>query len=142
MVSAHQLLMPWAQRASQLRTGERMLFLVSCAYPLAMMLSLWITWLAGWLALGHRPRPGLDDPKFIGPLVDVPYAVTEALLFNAPFGLLLGVIGMVVGSAYWVTPDRRPFVATAALAFLVLPWCLAVAMVVSDPLGVFAWYFD
>src|SRR4051812_3612396 len=36
---------------------------LACSYPVLPVLSLYITWLTAWVALGHQPRPSLDDPK-------------------------------------------------------------------------------
>ena len=34
-------------------------------YPLIALATLYAEWLLAWYVLGHRPRPSLDDPKFI-----------------------------------------------------------------------------
>src|SRR5436305_6150411 len=44
-------------------------------YPVMVPVCLYTTWLTAWCVLGHRPRCCLDDPKYIDPLVDVPFAM-------------------------------------------------------------------
>ena len=57
------------------RRGEIAAYVVSL-YPLMLPLCLLATWLMAWLTLGHPPRSSLDDPKYISPLVDVPYLMS------------------------------------------------------------------
>jgi hypothetical protein len=89
----------------------------------------------GTCALGHRPRPSLDDPKFISPVVDVRagmfyVSLTMAALFWLGARLLLAFVGATRRSAFGQLLGVPP----AWLAAYVLPrW---------DPLGVVYWYMD
>ncbi len=38
--------------------------------PVVMLFYLYATWVTAWMVLGHCPRPSLDDPKHIGPVVE------------------------------------------------------------------------
>ena len=44
-------------------------------YPVMIPVYLYLTWLTVWCVLGHCPRPYLDDPKTLGPIVRVPSAM-------------------------------------------------------------------
>jgi hypothetical protein len=86
---------------------------VASLYPMLVLVSLYATWFTAWLVLSHRPSPHLyiEDPRYISPVVDVPFAWTSALLLGFPnFLPLLGLpiallicpavafIGVVVGA--------------------------------------------
>ena len=64
-------------------------------YPLLWLASLYATWFTAWLVLGHRPRSSLDDPKFISPLVEVPYIATFLCLVGSPYVLGLSFFLML-----------------------------------------------
>jgi hypothetical protein len=64
---------------------------VCSLYPLFIIGSLYATWLAAWCVLGHQPRVSLDDPKYISPIVDVPFALTWAFVFGTPLVLFVSV---------------------------------------------------
>jgi hypothetical protein len=63
---------------------------VCSLYPLFIIGSLYATWLAAWCVLGHQPRVSLDDPKYISPIVDVPFASTMVLIGGMPFVFFVG----------------------------------------------------
>ena len=61
------------------------------AFPLVLLASLYTTRLAAWYALGHLPRPSLDDPKSIGSIVDVPHTATWLLIALSTPAFLMSV---------------------------------------------------
>ena len=73
---------------------------VASLYPLLLLASLYGTWFTAWVVLGHRPRSSLDDPKFISPVVEVPYGCTFLSLITMPFSLFVSIPLM--------TAARRP----------------------------------
>src|SRR5262249_48228957 len=68
---------------------------VASLYPLLLLFLLYATWFTAWAVLGHRPRSSLDDPKFISPLVEVPYLSTFLLGLGVPFSLPLSMLLML-----------------------------------------------
>jgi hypothetical protein len=103
--------------------------------PLVPLVYLYATWVTAWCVLGHRPRPSLDDPKSISPVVEVPYCMfLVSVEMAAPFclgtGLLLAVVGAVRRSAF------------GPLLAVPLAWLAAYLLLRWDPLGVLYWYMD
>ena len=91
------------------------------------------------MSLGYWPRPLLDDPKYIGTWVDVPYNVTAFLLVVGLPAFVVGVLGLL----YRANRDetrRRNLLLVSALSVV----CILVTILVLrwDPLGVVAWYMD
>lgn len=111
------------------------------AYPFALFIAFYATWIAGRLTLGHWPRTSLDDPKSIGGLVPFPYNFTMLLIFvGLPAFVLLELL--LVGMAFaGGNPDRRK----EALLFSLkaMAWFVAViGFLFLDPFGVFEWFMD
>jgi hypothetical protein len=107
------------------------------AYPLALPLAFLCTWLAGRLALGHWPRPSLDDPKSIGFLVDVPYTITGALLmFGLPVFAVANLALIWRGSRD--AAQRRSLSAVYGVSLIAM--VAVVALIRWDPWGIIAWY--
>ncbi len=52
---------------------------VLAVYPIAVVLSIYIAWIAGRLELGHWPRPHVDDPANMGGSVDVFHTIAMIL---------------------------------------------------------------
>lgn len=107
----------------------------SSLQPSVVLFYLYATWATAWCVLGHRPRPSLDDPKFISPVVGVPYvmfafSVTLGWMICACTGLLLSTVCLV---------RRRNIRPLLALPFA---WLAGYLALVLDPLGVLYWYFD
>jgi hypothetical protein len=75
-------------------------------YPVLLLTSLYATWLTAWCVLGHRPRSFLDDPKFISPLVEVPYVSTGMLMLGFPFALFLCVPLLLADVGHSVLQSR------------------------------------
>ena len=99
----------------------------------------YVTWLIAWGALGHRPRPSLDDPKSIGFVVDVSYAGAMLLLVTFPGAIVAGLAAIV-----WHDRSRESQVlATVARATLyIILWLAAIAFMRADPLDVGYWFMD
>ena len=62
----------------------------ACSLQPAVVLSyLYATWVTAWCVLGHCPRPSLDDPKYISPVVEVPFVMFAVSLFYGWIDLCL-----------------------------------------------------
>lgn len=116
---------------------------LAIGYPVALVASLYVSWLVAWAALGYRPRPMLDDPKFIGFAVDVACTVAMILLMCAPGALAIGGIA-AIHSAWRRGPTTAAFVARSAavLALLAITWVASFAFLRWDPIDVVTWYMD
>jgi hypothetical protein len=136
--------LPRAIGGSQVRRRLESLFVLGAyAYPAIFVASLYLTWFAAWAALGHSPRPSLDDPKFIGLLVDIPYAATLVLLVGAPGAVLLGLFWTPIAVGRRSAPRRRRLLlGLVALGGLVLLWGAALWFLRADPWAVGTWYMD
>jgi hypothetical protein len=123
--------------------GRRLaaLYWVAACYPMLILLSIHLTWLGAWCALGHPPRPSLDDPEDIGPIA-VPYALTAILLFGAPIALVAAV-GLTIGRIVRRIIDRAGRAYSAVLLGVVpLSWFVGDALLQWDPLHIVYWYMD
>jgi hypothetical protein len=67
---------------------ERLWLLFAVASPLLFAGAVLIAWVAAWLALGHPPRPSLDDPKSIGTPVRIAVGMTYFFLVLVPAGIV------------------------------------------------------
>ncbi len=112
------------------------LFLIAWLYPLLLVGSLYGTWLVAWYSLGHRPRPSLDDPKSIGPAVDVCYPLFSLLLVGFPAALLFGLF-------YQLLAAGRPWPLKTFFALLTIGiWSMTIVFLRWDPWLVAEWYLD
>jgi hypothetical protein len=107
----------------------------SSLQPAVVLFYLYATWATAWCVLGHCPRPSLDDPKSISPVVEVPYVMFAFSLFFgwvicACTGLLLSAI------CYARRSNIRPLLA------LLFAWLTGYFALILDPLGVLYWYMD
>lgn len=109
------------------------------SYPAVLLLAFLATWLAGRVSLGHWPRPSLDDPKFIGAWVDVPYTITGFLLV-AGLPAFTGAVLWLLYRAYCDETQRKSLLLASAFSIV----CMVATILVLrwDPLGVVAWYMD
>jgi len=135
--------------AARYRRSMRFMALGLWAYPVLLVAALHLTWFAAWLVLGHMPRPNLDDPKSIGLLVDIPYAVTTAMLVGAPGAMLLALCVTPVVVARRVARRKAneralgaAIAVSAALVGLALLWGATFLLLRMDPWGVGTWYID
>jgi hypothetical protein len=107
----------------------------SSLQPAVVLFYLYATWATAWCVLGHRPRPSLDDPKLISPIVDVPY---NMFAFSLMFGWMICAWTGLLLSAVCIA-RRRNF---RPLLFLPFAWLAGYLALVWDPLGVLYWWFD
>lgn len=61
-----------------------MVWAVAYLYPLLTAASIYSSWLVAWMCLGRVPRPLLDDPKFIGGVMDIAYLLSMLAFYSAP----------------------------------------------------------
>ncbi len=113
-------------------------------YPMLCLGSVYTTWFTAWLVLGHRPRVSLDDPKFISPIVDVPFMTTFLLLMGIPLAMVCGLV-LLVGQTVrnLANPDGRPWLSLAGWVVAILAWIGS--FLVGDYLNlhtILAWYYD
>ena len=59
-------------------------------YPVWLASSFYVTWIIAWIVLGHRPRPMLDDPKYIGGVMDLVCAIPLIMAMGFPLLTPLG----------------------------------------------------
>ena len=107
----------------------------SSLQPAVVLFYLYATWAAAWCMLGHCPRPSLDDPESISPVVDVPYVM---FAFSFFFGwVICACTGLLLTAVCYARRSNiRPLL---ALPFAWLAGYLALRW---DPLGVLDWYAD
>ncbi|MFT4538671.1 MAG: hypothetical protein ACI841_001531 [Planctomycetota bacterium] len=129
--------------AGRYRQLERILVWGIYGYPAILITSLYSTWLAGWVALGHMPRPSLDDPKYISLLVDIPYVLTMGLFMVAPGALILGLcLTPIMVIPRSLNRYRGGWAAVITLLVLVLMWGATFLFLRADPWDVLNWYGD
>ncbi len=133
-----------ARRDRLLKLGSWVLY----AYPALLVASLYGTWFVAWLVLGAQPRPSLDDPKSIGLLVDVPYALTMGMLMLAPGALLIGVgralfalVGLFERDAQGA-PRKSATARVTRFSLFLLLWCAVLWLLRYDPWSVGNWFMD
>jgi hypothetical protein len=109
------------------------------SYPGMLLLAFYATWLAGRVSLGHWSRPSLDDPKFIGAWVDVPYTITGLLLVVGLPAFGIAVLALLY-VAYCDEARRKRLFLVSAISIV----CMVATILVLrwDALGVVAWYMD
>ncbi len=122
--------MPWLRRATW----------ALCGFPVLVLASYYATWGAGRLALGHWPRPSVDDPKGIEGGLMWLYDFTMGLLMvGIPvFWLALPVLALVClykRPEGWL--DRLLEMALALAFFFVL-----FIFTAWDPHSVIEWFAD
>jgi hypothetical protein len=107
-------------------------------YPAALVGSFWVTWWVAGQALGHTPRPSLDDPKFINDLVSVFHVGTWIMILLLP-GFAAGSLAFGL-SAFWspANASRRLLVASSAALLMTG----AVLLLRADPYRIVTWFMD
>jgi hypothetical protein len=111
--------------------------------PSLPLATLYATWGDAWYTLGRPPRPSLDDPKFIGPLVAAPHLATWVLLFGFLSALAINVALAAIEfirTLHDGPDDLKRF--TARVVLPTLSWPLADLWITADPGGVFDWLLD
>ena len=107
-------------------------------YPLVFCAVLYGEWLIGWHALGHAPRPGLDDPKDIVEIGTL-HVVTGVLLMGLLPAALLALVSNVAAA---MRSRRRWIHLGLRLGAVLLAWPLVIGLLRWDPIRVAAWWFD
>lgn len=110
-------------------------------YPVWLVGAFYATWLVAWVELGHRPRPMLDDPKYIGGLMDFVYGVPGYLLLGLPVLAPLGFAASFFCQKR-TTRERRGVLAMVLAAFYVLMCVTAIVVLRYDGASVVEWWFD
>ena len=100
-----------------------------------MLLYLYATWATAWCVLGRCPRPSLDDPKYISPVVEVPYVMFAFSIFYG-WVICVGTGLLLTGVCYARRSNIRPLLA------LPFAWLAGYIALMCDPLGVLYWYMD
>jgi hypothetical protein len=103
--------------------------------PLLIAVAIYAAWFAAWYALGHPPRPLLDDPKYAGS--DVMQAISRAAMLGA-----LPAAGASLALNVLHVATTRPTRTAARLVLLLAPWLALLTLFLLDPGRVFGWYFD
>ena len=98
--------------------------------------SVYFTWLVAWVALGHQPRPSLDDPRHIAPTVSFVYLASALFLVSIP------VVAISVPVAQLATNGRPKATRAvyASISFLLLAGTICLFR--WDPFRVVYWYMD
>ena len=103
--------------------------------PVLMLLSIYATWLAGWLSLGRLPLASVDDPREIaGVLMRSSLFLSDFLCKFLPLTFVAGLIfQLALGGVRF--PLRVVFAAVsigaAAIMFAILFW---------DPVDAWKWF--
>ena len=112
-----------------------------CGFPLLLLASFYATWIAGRIALGHWPRPNVDDPKGIaGLLMAWFYTLTGGL---AAIGIPL--FGLAIFAVTLISIADRPEGWRSRMVEVLVALVLLIGFVVFclwDPHSVLTWYMD
>jgi hypothetical protein len=103
--------------------------------PLLIAVAIYAAWFAAWYALGHPPRPLLDNPTHAGS--DVMQAISRAAMLGA---LPAAAVSLALNVLHMAT--SRPTRTIARLILLLTSWLTLLALYLWDPARVIAWYFD
>jgi hypothetical protein len=107
-------------------------------YPVTIPVYLYLAWLTAWCVLGHRPRPYLDDPETLGPIVHV----LSAMCFRSIQAW--SIVWKISACAYGILIIDWLRRQTNGLPLLIPPcaWLVAFVTLMRDPLGVLFLYMD
>lgn len=113
---------------------------VAALCPIALLASLYATWFTAWLVLGHRPRPDLDDPRLISPVVEGLNLSIGLLLMGMPSSVLVWIAAMIADTAVALKQKRRTDAGALARgrawAFVLLAvWIAFFALLGSNLIG-------
>ncbi len=109
------------------------------SYPFALVGAFFCTWVTARLALGHWPRPSLDDPGMINRWVDIPYVATGAcLVIGLP--IFIVAVGTLVYTALRDSAQRKYLLTSAAASVLFM--IAAISFLRWDPLQIVNWFMD
>jgi hypothetical protein len=109
------------------------------SYPFALVAAFFCTWSAARRALGHWPRPSLDDPGMISWWVDIPYFVTGAFLVVGLPTFVVAVGALIYLALRDVARRKHLLLSAAASALFMIA---AVCLLRWDPLRIVGWFMD
>ena len=117
--------------------------LAAAAYPVIFVGTLYGTWLAGRLRLGHWPRGAMDDPAHIGGAVDPLYTATVLLLLAFfPAMILSGVEVLWVAALARCGDLRLGARGWVLIGLPALTWSVAVCLLVWHGHRLIDWIMD
>jgi hypothetical protein len=128
----------WAPFAGLLETSSGIKS-YTLAFPFALPLAIYLTWIAGRLTLGYWPRPSLDDPKSIGIWVRILHTTTTLILM---FGLPVFAIMILALLCRAVRDKSRRSRLLLDLGLSTLFMVGAILFLRWDPLHVVEWFMD
>lgn len=111
------------------------------AYPWTLIGGFVATWLTAKAVLGRAPQASLDDPKQLGPLVDVVYGITAFACYGLPLGAVL-ILSGVLSVAGATRAPRRSGAAVEVATLILASWGLAYFVYIGYPKGIAQWFFD
>jgi hypothetical protein len=138
MMSSPGAVRPELTKLMEKRRWEQIIATGLLLYPVALVGSFWVTWWVAGRALGHAPRPSLDDPKFINDLVSAFHVGTTVLLLLLP-GFAVGSLAFGL-SALWSRADASRRLLVASSAALLMTG--AVLLLRADPYRMVTWFMD
>ena len=116
-------------------------------YPVLTLLSVYACWAIVWMTLGHRPKPMIDDPKYIGGFVDVAYGLSMLMWMFLTPAIFVGIC-----ACFW-SPTKAHHAGNSREA---LRWAMSAGLLGTyisicagcfyllrfDPGNVVEWYLD
>jgi hypothetical protein len=107
-------------------------------YPVMIPVYLYLAWLTAWCVLGHRPRPYLDAPETLGPIVHVPAAMffLSIQAWSIVWKISACAYGILIID--WLRRQSNGF------PLLIPPcaWLVAFVTLMNDSMRVLYWYMD
>jgi hypothetical protein len=116
---------------------------VASFYPLLILLSALALWAFAWGALGHQPRPTLDNPlrlMRLNPHLVGPILLPFILVMASPVSLIACMLLPVVSIEFGASSGRGRACEFAPLMILPVAWLSVVALLLWDPLGILVWF--
>lgn len=111
---------------------------LTALYPLFFLALFYGEWLLAWWALGHPPRPMLDDPKDIAGLNWMNGIVGVALMAYFP----ASVAALVLNTLYAINARLRASHLVLRIIVLLCFWVGTVLLLRWDPGRIVYWWFD
>src|SRR6185312_12782716 len=116
---------------------------VMALYPMILLSALYAAWFIAWHALGHPPRPSLDDPKFISPLVDKACDAAGIVMMGTFLSLLACILlTAVMFGRSWFAKDNPQSRVDLSPIFILLTWFAGIGIILVEPSRVLEWHFD
>ena len=112
-------------------------------YPPIVLAFVYGAWFAAWFSLGHRPLPGLDDPKGIHGYWMWTYDVAMFLVLTAPLCFVAAIVSSAstcVASVLRQSAERGLLFAQFIIGMLLL--AVTYGILKYDPHGIMYWMMD